>query len=95
MMVFLGRQDQEDFLVLEVIEALMDHQDLQGLTDDLENQDLKDYLESKEILDCQEETDFLHVERKEIQDYLGAPDFKVSQVFPDRTGFPDKMVCQE
>lgn len=39
--------DLQDFLVLEVIEALMDHQDLQGLTDDLENQDLKDYLESK------------------------------------------------
>lgn len=35
------------------------------------------------------------MERKEIQDYLGAPDFKVSQVFPDEMEIPDKMVCQE
>lgn len=94
-MVSPGRQDQEDFLVQEVIEALMDHQDLRDLTEDLESQDLKDYQESKESPDCQEERDFLHVERKEIQAYLDAPDFKDSQVFPDRMEFPDKMVCQE
>lgn len=49
----------------------------------------------QESLDSQEEKDFLHAERKEIQDYLGAPDFKVSQVFPDEMEIPDKMVCQE
>lgn len=94
-MVSPGRQDQEDFLVQEVTEVLMDRQDLQDLMEDLVNQDLKGYLESKESLDSQEEKDFLHAERKEIQDYLGAPDFKVSQVFPDEMEIPDKMVCQE